>query len=361
VVNRESLRRVGLAALAVLALAVAAATIDSLVTPTGATGPGFGIGGGGGVGTGDSPGFGFGDRPLGAGLVVLPCFPVLTEPRVVAAILLAFLAAGAGTYWKTGSMLPPVALWLAAGLPVAFVWTVLTECTRGGRARDSPGVLFNGSFLPAGGGAGAFGDTVGSTVSAPTLLLYVLLFVALAGSALLLVLSTGDESDPGGGSAGEDTPTDVAAVAEAAGEAADRIEAGEDGAAEAGLDNDVYRAWAEMTRHLDVENPAASTPAEFADAAVAAGMDRDDVADLTRVFEEVRYGHAEPTPALEERAVGALRRIEAAYGDGTDEAADPDTSAGAGRGPSDEDASGSGSGDGDGSAGPGDCDGGDLP
>jgi hypothetical protein len=315
-VNRESLRRVGLAALAVLALAAAAATIDSVVTPTGATGPGFGIGGGGGVGTGDAPGFGFGDRPVGTLLLAVPCFPVLADPRVVAGILLGFLAAGAVVYRATGSVLPPVVLGIAVGPPVAFVWAILTECTRRGRPRDPAGAFLNGSFLPQGGGAGAFGDAAGSTVSTPTLLLYVLLFVALVGAAALLVLSTGDESDPGDGAGGGDATSDVAAVAEAAGEAADRIESDEGEAADAGLDNEVYRAWAEMTRHLDVENPAASTPAEFADAAVAAGMDPADVTELTGVFEEVRYGHADATPALEDRALGALRRIEAAYGDG---------------------------------------------
>ena len=70
-----------------------------------------------------------------------------------------------------------------------------------------------------------------------------------------------------------------------------------------------------MTTHLPVDNPASSTPAEFADAAVAAGMDREDVAELTRLFEAVRYGDEPITPEREDRAVAALRNIERSYGD----------------------------------------------
>jgi len=100
------------------------------------------------------------------------------------------------------------------------------------------------------------------------------------------------------------------AVADAAGRAADRLDAADD------LENAVYRSWHEMTAHLDVERPDASTPAEFADAAVDAGMDRDDVAELTRLFEAVRYGDAPATAERAERATAALRRIERTYGDG---------------------------------------------
>lgn len=97
--------------------------------------------------------------------------------------------------------------------------------------------------------------------------------------------------------------TDLAGVADAAGSAADRL----DGAAE--LDNEVYRAWREMTEHLEVDRPAASTPGEFEAAAVEAGLAPEDVSALTRVFEAVRYGDDDPT-VHEDEAIAALRRIE---------------------------------------------------
>ncbi|MFD1597698.1 DUF4129 domain-containing protein [Halobellus rarus] len=75
----------------------------------------------------------------------------------------------------------------------------------------------------------------------------------------------------------------------------------------------MYRAWVEMTAHLDLDRPQSSTPGEFAAAAVDAGMDPDDVDELTRLFEAVRYGDERVTDARADRAVAALRRIESAY------------------------------------------------
>jgi len=64
-----------------------------------------------------------------------------------------------------------------------------------------------------------------------------------------------------------------------------------------------------MTAALDVADPETATPGEFADAARTAGLDPDAVADLTTVFEAVRYGD-EPAANHEDRALAALRRIE---------------------------------------------------
>jgi len=105
---------------------------------------------------------------------------------------------------------------------------------------------------------------------------------------------------------------EAAALGRAAGRAADRIDATD-------LENGVYRAWHEMTDVLDVDTPETTTPAEFADAAVAAGLDEDDVATLTDLFREVRYGDADLTDEREREARAALRRIEASYAvDGAD-------------------------------------------
>lgn len=110
----------------------------------------------------------------------------------------------------------------------------------------------------------------------------------------------------------EDVPGDIG---DTAGETADRIAAGDDtGAGQ--LDNEVYRAWAEMAGHLDIDDPETTTPREFARAAVDSGMDPEDVSALTGLFEAVRYGEQSPTADVEERAVDVLRRIERRYGEG---------------------------------------------
>lgn len=126
---------------------------------------------------------------------------------------------------------------------------------------------------------------------------------AVAASRLDTGGGTEDADDPdiGSGDAGE-TAT---AVARTASTAADRIEAGGD------VDNEVYRAWQEMTRLLEVPEPETTTPREFERAAVEAGFERTDVAALTDLFETVRYGDCEAGPAEAERAVTLLRRIEA--------------------------------------------------
>ena len=101
--------------------------------------------------------------------------------------------------------------------------------------------------------------------------------------------------------------TDREALARIAGDAADAIEH-EDAHA-----NAVYRAWERMTAALDVTDPETTTPGEFVEAATAAGLDEDDVVELTDLFREVRYGGADPE-LHEERALATLRRVEAAYG-----------------------------------------------
>jgi len=117
--------------------------------------------------------------------------------------------------------------------------------------------------------------------------------------------------------AGPDPDADLDAVGRIAGDAADRIE---DATTPAAADNAIYRAWREMVALLDAPDPQSGTPRQFAVAGVEAGMDPDDVTVLTRTFEEVRYGGAELSEDRRERAVAALRRIEATHGDRSDEA-----------------------------------------
>ncbi|MEF8851136.1 MAG: DUF4129 domain-containing protein [Haloarculaceae archaeon] len=134
--------------------------------------------------------------------------------------------------------------------------------------------------------------------------------VALVAVAAVLLRASGDqtvttldEDEEGGGE-----QPDVADLAAAAGKAADRLEQHN-----ADVDNEVYRAWWEMTSLLNVPNPDSSTPREFARAAIDVGMDESDVDQLTTLFEEVRYGRRDPE-SREERALEVLRHIESHYG-----------------------------------------------
>ena len=308
-VNRNAARTLALAALAVLALALAAATLDSAVVTEGGGSLGAGPNERGSVGPSDQQDAGLDREAMGGAAPVFTfCYPVLNEPWVIGLGVLAFLLLGYAAYRSTGSMLPPIVLVVSFGLPVVLLHRILTSCATA--SSDGGLVPFGGngtSILPRGGGASG-GLDPGQTVSTPTTVFGVLLVVAILGAVLLLFVSTGDDESP----TGERTqsPDDYeaqAAIGAAAGAAADRIEA------EADVDNEIYRAWVEMTSHLEVSNPDASTPAEFAAAAVDAGMDRDDVTELTDLFEVVRYGGATPTEERERRAVEALRRIESEY------------------------------------------------
>lgn len=111
-----------------------------------------------------------------------------------------------------------------------------------------------------------------------------------------------------------DEPPEADAFAAAAGRAADRIEKHN-----AAVDNAVYGAWVEMTGLLEVDRPDTYTPEEFADAAIGVGLDRDDVGELTELFNEVRYGEMDADPRAD-RAVAVLRRIETQYADTTSDA-----------------------------------------
>lgn len=110
------------------------------------------------------------------------------------------------------------------------------------------------------------------------------------------------DAEPSGESA--ENLEELAAVA---GETANRIR--QSGAVE----NEVYRAWLEMTRALSVSNPRSKTPEEFADVAVRAGMAEEDVEELTRLFNAVRYGSKTPESADEQRAVDLLERVHESY------------------------------------------------
>ncbi|WP_235853494.1 DUF4129 domain-containing protein [Halosimplex salinum] len=143
----------------------------------------------------------------------------------------------------------------------------------------------------------------------PAVILGVFGVVLVATAAVLLrassdqQITTMEEEEP---EAAEGA--DVMDLAEAAGRAADRLEEHN-----VDVDNEVYRAWWEMTSMLDVPNPDSATPGEFADAAIEVGLGTDDVTELTRLFEEVRYGKRD-AESREQLAIDVFRNIEEEYG-----------------------------------------------
>ncbi len=316
--KRQTLVAVLLALLAVVALGVAAATLDSAVTSDG-----------GGIGTGAPSDTGPSETtdrtsptttPGGEIDLSVPaiCYPSLREPPALLLFGLALVAVGGLVYRDTGSAFAGVVVATALGVPTSVVVLLLSLC----RPLEPPegidlglGGNENGTLPEGGGGDGGvgFGDGSGG-VSTPEILFVAVVVLALVASLLVLLATAGDDAGterPDGSEreAPEASDPSLAALARTAGEAADRIETAEGG-------NEVYRAWREMTEVLDVDRPASSTPSEFADAAVAAGVAEEPVARLTDVFERVRYGGEDPTDDRERRAVEALRRIEETHGEG---------------------------------------------
>lgn len=310
-VDRDRALPLALALLAIVSLALAAATLDSAVV--GDTGP---VVGGGEDGFGDERrqsgdrSFGTPAEDTGGGTLSLStCWPVVREPPVLAAIGLVFLGLFAAVYRSTRSAFAGVVVCGGVALPVGFAWGLLAIC-----AQPMTGVSRNGTGIGVrnwSSSGGASGGGGASTLSSPTILLVLLAVLAVAVLAVaVLVGRNGGEGDASEGESVPGPDEDTAeTIGRVAGVAADRID---DEAVDA--ENEVYRAWREMTDSLDVESPETTTPREFQRAAVDAGMTPDDVSALTSLFESVRYGDREATEEIERRAVETLRRIESCYG-----------------------------------------------
>jgi hypothetical protein len=289
---KESVRTAAVAILGVLAVAFAAATLDSAV--------------GGGVRRGGAPSGGGGESGAGGAPTVPTAGPpgeptVTVPPELLAALaLVAAIAVLGYTYRRRRDVFGV----LVGAIVVFALLTLLIEFLPSQRVPmgSTAGGEGSGIDLPL-GGSGSDGRTA-SPVALP--LLFGLL-VALAAAIFAVVRRRGQSAGDAATDEGEDEEGDAAAVGRAAGRAADRIEDDE------GVENEVYRAWRELTALLDVESPETSTPGEFARAAVEAGLGREDVDELTRLFEDVRYGDREPSGVYEERAVAVFRRIERRY------------------------------------------------
>ena len=324
----KNLRTVALALLCVLAIGVAAATLSSTVDPGDGEGTGSGEEGVG-PGSGDEPDLGDSsstDELQGSGdqqpdqqweycyepLDDQPIYVLLFGVPVTAGLIVSVF-----TDRRRGFAAAMFIFW-----PALILVVVLTAGCSPPPSEQAAEEAVNTTQEIASSAGGGGGDD--RTFTAPTSLIAILLLVASVGIvAAVLLRRDGEEAAEVSTEPAFDDEQRRAAIGSAAGDAADRIED------DAGLENEVYRAWAEMADPLPVDHPETSTPAEFADAAVDAGIDPDDVRELTGLFEEVRYSTAEATPEREQRAVEALRRIERQYAD----AAGADGSGAGDRGP----------------------------
>jgi hypothetical protein len=287
---RDGVRTAAVAALGVLAVAFAAATLDSAV--------------GGGVRRGGAPsdaGAGGGGGAPAVPTAGAPGEPTVTVgPELLAALaLVVAVAVLAYTYRRRRDVFGV----LVGAVVVVGLAALLVELLPSQRVPPGSTGVGNGSVVPLPvGGEGVEGRPA-SPVALPLL---VGLLVALA-AAVFAVTRRRRQSGAEAADDGADEADEAAAVGRAAGRAADRIEGDET------AENEVYRAWRELTALLDVESPETSTPGEFSRAAVEAGLGREDVDELTRLFEDVRYGDREPSGEYEERAVAVFRRIERRY------------------------------------------------
>jgi hypothetical protein len=315
-VDRDRALPLALALLAIVSLGLAAATLDSAVTPGGS---GYG-GSDAGVGD-DSPRTPTPDQnrsagPVGGGSPSAACWPFLAEPPALLALVGLFVALFVLVSRATDSKLAGGAVCLAAVVPVAIIWGTLATCPapdppENGTTTPVPTTPTdpNGSTVAEGGRGGGFGEVAADALSSPAVLVALLVVLAVAVAVVVVFGTRGDDlpdEEPDIESAPDDE--EVAAIGRLAGTAADRIEA------DAATENEVYRAWRAMTDELAVDSPETTTPGAFAAAAVDAGMDPDDVAELTDLFEAVRYGGFEATAERERRAVETLRHIESTYG-----------------------------------------------
>jgi hypothetical protein len=319
--NRRALKVLVVAVLAAGAIVAAAGTVDDVRTDGGGTPGADDVDRSGTSTTATEP------APptrttvagtTGAG-AKQDCLEFMTHPLVVLAIVTLWAGIVYWIYRRNGPM-EATAAFLCILIFMFLAYPALAICNPGGQPQ-TPNESGEVPELPNrtdGAGGDGVGDGSGddgpSTPDLPFVLLAILAILAVAAVGGVLVTRGDDDEDLDVFDDAAELPEeedvgDVDAVAAAAGRAADRIEETTD------LDNEIYRAWVEMTEHLDVEHPESSTPGEFARAALAAGIDRDDVTELTELFERVRYGAEEPTPDRESRALDALRRIERQYGD----------------------------------------------
>lgn len=305
--NWIAISAVLLVCLSVVAVGLVAATIDSVAV----TGEGMGSGGefdptddSSSQGDGldleiqQSDGDGVSEHEQVIDLRI--CIEYLSSPISILGIFLGSIVVLFGIYRRYNAATS--GLFATFLVPFVMFWYFfLTNCTVD-NSSETAGMLTGNEVLSQSDGG------LSTAPAVPPSLLAVVFGGVIVASAFALYSMTGEDEtfEP---VEDEDVPDDpdAADFARAAGRAADRIEE-----ANMPVDNAVYRAWLEMTRMLDIENPDTAAPRDFAELAVEVGLAEDDVWELTELFNEVRYGGKDPENRGE-RALEILRTIERTY------------------------------------------------
>lgn len=227
-------------------------------------------------------------------------------------VMLVLLLLG-GLIWWRSNVLAAIGIVVGLSPMVVLMFLVLTrDC----EPEDRAGLGFGSGEGLGQEAAQVANESAGTATEVATNPLLLLVTLLALGAAAIALVAYSDGFGTDGTPFDDEDETDETRpreIGRIAGETADRL-AAED-VADTGVENEVYRAWVEMTRRLDVASPETSTPGEFASAAVDAGLDPADVDALTDLFEEVRYGDRPVTTDREHAAVDVLRRIERTYTD----------------------------------------------
>ncbi|MEF8786634.1 MAG: DUF4129 domain-containing protein [Haloarculaceae archaeon] len=283
--NGRQRRIVVTAVVAVFAVALIAATLDSAVTHSG---------GGGGSGVTTPASGAAGDRPTGSAGVPCVSWLATTEAALGLALVLGISML---LLYRRVSRFATGVFTVSFAFPAIAIYLLLTDCSGG----SIPEIVIRRiEDLPGGEAAG---QAVGGGSGLSAILLVVLFVVGLLVAAGLLYVSLAGDGESADTEESEET-SERTAAASAAGAAAERIAQGGD------VETEIHRAWREMTTHLDIPNPESATPGEFAEAAIEAGLHPAAVREMTTLFERVRYGDFEPTTTDEERAREVLRLLE---------------------------------------------------
>lgn len=298
-----------IALIAVLALALAAATLPSpVVVEDGSVGEGTGSG----VGSGTGDGAGLADSgfepPAWLAPLIAATFALLRVLGTLAVLLLLALLIYV-TVTRREALIEalrdllrrvPSAIAQATVL-AAVVLVLLVLFSEGSVPPSAPVVPFAGE-----GG----GDASSSASLSPAPITTLAVVVGLAAvSALALwgvrsrfrTQSTAEEP-----AVEEESSVDATELSQVAGRAADQLESDEASA------DAVVTAWREMATLVTRGDRRTATPRQVTAWAIAAGYDPEDVETLTRLFEDVRYGDVALSKAQQQRALRAFRRIETA-------------------------------------------------
>lgn len=314
--TRSNVGVVLIALLAVVGVGLMASTVTSTYSTDYApgqgqdqdpdSGPGSDPGDAGGIDQDMAGEAGAGQQPIDIPEI---CIEILTQLPAIIGLILGFLLLVSLTYRQRGFIAAGFVGYLF-GIPLVLGYGLVTQC---GSGLAGPGDEGGGPLAIVQDLAGAAGGTPVPPV------VFAGVFVLAAVVAIAVIASASGSQEIDAEEWVEEEEPNLEDFAAVAGEAADRIES-----TDASVDNAVYRAWLDMTNLLDLSDPDTSTPGEFADAAVEVGLDEDDVSDLTRLFEEVRYGDMDPGPR-EDLALETLRNIEGSYdADETDDDASSD-------------------------------------